>query len=145
MCSRAFFENRAVYEIKWKNIAEPGWPQVTIWRMCIAFWIPKAPPPTHTHTHTHTQKYVMLIAFPLQRWLHERLPYSYIACLVTLSMWPPEVVPTAGPDALKDSNQYLTTDYFVENCKKVDVIFYAPLCDTDSRGLPMEIMKRSVM
>ena len=37
-----FFENRAVYEIKWKNIAEMGWPQVTIWRMCIAFWITKA-------------------------------------------------------------------------------------------------------
>ena len=60
-------------------------------------------------------------------------------------MWPPEVVPTAGPDALKDSNSYLTADYFVENCDKVYVIFYVPLYNTDSRGLPMEIMKRSVM
>jgi len=86
----------------------------------------------------------MLKAFPLQQWLHERVRYAYIVCLVTLSMWPPEVVPTAGPDALKDSNPYLTTDYFVENCNKVD-IFYAPLYDTDSPGLPMEIMKISVM
>jgi hypothetical protein len=59
-------------------------------------------------------------------------------------MWPPEVVPTAGRDALKDSNTYLTTDYIAENCNKID-IFYAPLCDTDSLGLPMEIMKISVM
>jgi len=48
---------------------------MTIRRMRIACWITMA---THTHTHTdtdtHTQKskYVILIAFPLQRWLHER-------------------------------------------------------------------------
>jgi len=41
-----FFENRAVYEIMWKNIVEWGWPQMTIWRMRIACWIPKAT--THT-------------------------------------------------------------------------------------------------
>jgi len=28
---------------------------------------------THTHTHTQTHpQYVILIAFPLQQWLHER-------------------------------------------------------------------------
>ena len=37
-----FFEYRAVYEIMWKNIVEPGRPQVTIWRMRIAWWIPEA-------------------------------------------------------------------------------------------------------
>jgi hypothetical protein len=41
---------------------------------------------THTHTHTHTHSgCVILIAFPLQQWLHERaslLPCTYIACLV---------------------------------------------------------------
>jgi len=50
---------------------------MTIWRMRIAFWIPKA-------TNTHSQ-YVILIAFPLQKWLHERasmLRYTYIVCLV---------------------------------------------------------------
>jgi len=52
-------------------------PKMTIWRMRIAFWIIKA-------TNTHSQ-YVILIAFPLQQWLHERasmLRYMYIACLV---------------------------------------------------------------
>jgi hypothetical protein len=41
-----FFENRTVYEIMWKNIAERGWPQMAIWRMRFACWIPKA---TNTH------------------------------------------------------------------------------------------------
>ena len=50
-----------------------------IWRMCIAYWIPKA-------TNTLSE-YVTLIAFPLQQWLQERasmLRYTCIACLVTL-------------------------------------------------------------
>jgi hypothetical protein len=59
-----FFENRAIYEIMWKNIVQRDRPQMTIWRMRIACWIPKA-------TNTHSQ-YVILIAFPLQQWLHER-------------------------------------------------------------------------
>jgi len=37
-----FFENRAVYEIRWKNTAEPDRPQMKIWRMRIACWITKA-------------------------------------------------------------------------------------------------------
>jgi len=41
-----FFENRAVYEIMWKNVAERGRPQMAIWRMRIECWIPKA---TNTH------------------------------------------------------------------------------------------------
>jgi len=36
-----FFENRAVYEIMWKNVVVPDEPQMTIWRMRIACWIPK--------------------------------------------------------------------------------------------------------
>ena len=52
MFNNFFFENRAVYEIMWKNILERGRPQMTIWRMSIACWIPKA---------TNTQSgYVML-------------------------------------------------------------------------------------
>jgi hypothetical protein len=50
---------------------------MTIWRMRIAFCIPKA-------TNKHSQ-YVILIAFPLQPCVHERasiLRYAYIACLV---------------------------------------------------------------
>ena len=38
----------------WKNIVERDRPQMTIWRMCIAWWIPKA-------TNTHLE-YVLLIA-----------------------------------------------------------------------------------
>ena len=61
----------------WKNIAEPNRSQTTIWRMSIACWITKG-------TNTHSE-YVILIAFPLQKWLHERasmLRYTYTACLV---------------------------------------------------------------
>jgi len=42
------FENHAVYETMWKNTAERDRSQMTIWRMRIAFWIPKA-------INTHTQ------------------------------------------------------------------------------------------
>jgi hypothetical protein len=43
-----FFDNHAVYEIMWKNTVQQGMPQMTIWCMRIACWIPKA-------TKTHTQ------------------------------------------------------------------------------------------
>jgi len=70
-------ENRAVYEIMWKNIGEQGRPQMTMLRMRIARLIPKT-------TDTHSE-YVIVIAFPLRQWLHEfasMLSYTYIACLV---------------------------------------------------------------
>jgi hypothetical protein len=50
------------------------------WRMRIAFFIPKA-------AGTHSE-YVILIAFKLQKLLHERallIRYSYIACLINNS------------------------------------------------------------
>jgi len=49
LCSVTFFlfENRAFYEIKWKNTVESGRPQMTIWRTRIECWIPKA---TNTHS-----------------------------------------------------------------------------------------------
>jgi len=59
-----FFENRVVYEIMWEKIVERGRPQVTIWRMRIGCWIPKA-------TNTHSG-WVILIAFPLYMLLHTR-------------------------------------------------------------------------
>jgi len=37
-----FFENYADYEKMWKNIVEQGRPQMIIWCMRIACWIPKA-------------------------------------------------------------------------------------------------------
>ena len=40
------FKNRVIYEIIWKNIVQPDRPQMTIWLMRIACWIPRA---TNTH------------------------------------------------------------------------------------------------
>jgi hypothetical protein len=60
----------------WKNTVQPDRPHTTIGRMRIACWIPKA-------TNTHSE-YVILVAFPLQQWLHERasvLRYTHIASL----------------------------------------------------------------
>jgi hypothetical protein len=74
MFNNFFLDNRVVYEKCGKNILEPGRPQTTKRCMCIACWIPKA---------TNTQsEYVILIAFPLQQWLHERttiLRYSALS------------------------------------------------------------------
>jgi len=61
----------------WENVVEPDRPQMTIWRVQIACWVPKA-------IDTHSEC-VMFITFTLQQWLHERtsmLCYMYIVCLV---------------------------------------------------------------
>jgi hypothetical protein len=50
---------------------------MTIWRMHISRWVPKA-------TNTHSEC-VIVIVFPLRLWLHKSaslLRYTYIACLV---------------------------------------------------------------
>ena len=48
LCSVTFFlENRAVYDVTWKHIVVAGSPQMTIWRMRIACWIPTA---TNSHS-----------------------------------------------------------------------------------------------
>ena len=75
--SVTFFDNRSVYVIMWKNILQPGRPQMIIWRMRITCWTPKG-------TDKHSE-YVKLNAFPLQQWLQDRaslLHYTYIACLL---------------------------------------------------------------
>jgi len=57
---------------------------MTKWRIRIACWITNA---THTRTRTHAHtEYAILIAFPLQQWLHERAPLEqYIHFLSSLS------------------------------------------------------------
>jgi hypothetical protein len=73
-----FFENCAFYETVWKSILEP---QMTMWRMRITFWIPKAA--------NIGLEYVMIIAFPLKKSLHVSvctLLYTYNACII-LSVW----------------------------------------------------------
>ena len=60
------FENCVVNEVIWRgggNIVEPGRPQMTIWCMRIACWIPKS-------TNIHSD-YVTCISFALQQWLYE--------------------------------------------------------------------------
>jgi len=72
-CSIIFFsENRVIYEIMRKKMVEPIRPQKTIWHMRTACWIPKV-----TKTHRN-----ILIAFPLQQWLHERA--SMLRCSTLL-------------------------------------------------------------
>ena len=59
------------------KFVEPDRPQMTIWRIRNACWTPNT-------TNTHSE-YVILTAFPLQQWLHERALMfrdSNIACLV---------------------------------------------------------------
>jgi hypothetical protein len=77
-----------------ENTVEPDRPQMAIWHMRIACWIPKA-------TNTDSE-YVILIVFSLQQWLHKRasmLRYTYIArlicycifslsCIVVARWWP---------------------------------------------------------
>jgi hypothetical protein len=72
-------ENLTVYEMFWENILQSDRPQIKIWRMRIACWIPKA-------TNTFSQ-YVTLTAVPLQQWLFERpslLPYMYIVWRIVI-------------------------------------------------------------
>jgi len=73
MLNNCFFEN----EVTLKNILEPDRPQMTMRRMHIACWIIGV-------ANTHPEC-VLLIAFPLTQWYHERasvLHYAYIGCLV---------------------------------------------------------------
>jgi len=82
LCTITFFlENYTVYEIMSKNMVEPDRTKMTIWRMRTACWVPKA-------TNTLSEC-VIIIAFPLQQWLLERvsmLRYTYIVCLITAIM-----------------------------------------------------------
>jgi hypothetical protein len=73
-----FPDNRALYEIIWKNAVQPDITQMTILgRMRIRCSITKV-------THTHTE-YVICNAYQLKQWLNEpasMLRYTYMACLV---------------------------------------------------------------
>jgi len=64
MFNNLFIESRACYEIMWTYFLEPGRQYMIMWGKSIAGWIHKA-------TNTHSG-YVILIAFPLQHWFHER-------------------------------------------------------------------------
>jgi len=59
-----FFESLPVCKTMWKNILEQRKPEMIIWGMRIACWLPKAT--------TTCSGCVTLFALPLQQWLHER-------------------------------------------------------------------------
>jgi len=61
-----FSENRAFYEVMWKNNVERNKPQMTIWRTRIACWILRA---THTHSEYEIFNCKLLKCFSQQEWL----------------------------------------------------------------------------
>ena len=78
LCSITFCENRAVHNSEKYCGAGQATDDNKMRRIRIPCWIPKT-------TNTHSQ-YVILIAFLLQQWLHERasvLRYTYIACHIS--------------------------------------------------------------
>ena len=118
-----FFENRTVYEIMWKNFVDQSKPQMTIWRMRIACWIPKT-----TNTHRGC---VILITFPLQQWLHERtslLGCTYISCLVVLNFNSKENWPC------HDSGNYVLASH----CRWPDLISGLSICDSLQKTWPRD-------
>ena len=70
-----FSTNHAIYEIKLKNIVEPGRPQMTRWRMRIACWITKATD-TLRICNTYCFSTITMVARTRLITLH------YLACLV---------------------------------------------------------------
>ena len=66
----------------WNNVVEPGRLQMTIWRMRIAYWIPKA-------TDTNSE-YVLLVCFPTAKMVTRTFPFLLISALVrgARSAWP---------------------------------------------------------
>jgi hypothetical protein len=60
-----------IYEIMWKNIVQPDRPQMAIWRMRIACWLPTA---------TNTYIYVFLATIVVRTRLN--VTYTYLACFV---------------------------------------------------------------
>ena len=60
--SNIFCSKNPTVNEKMKNFVEPVRPHMTIWRMRIACWRPKA-------TNAHSE-YVILIALALQQWLY---------------------------------------------------------------------------
>ena len=80
LLSVIFLYRSCLYEIMRKSNAEPVRPQMIIWRVRIACWIPKA-------TNIHSE-YVILIAFPLQQWSHDRASmlrctYNCLYCFIS--------------------------------------------------------------
>jgi hypothetical protein len=74
-----------LYGKMWKNCVEPARPQMTIWRMRIGCWLPKA---------IDAYREYSVIAFPLQKTLRENasLLRYIISCLVGITELIPQLV-----------------------------------------------------
>jgi hypothetical protein len=59
------------FEMMWKNVVDPDRPQMTLWRMPITCWMPKA-----ADTHTGCE---ILVAFPLHNGC-TNAPQCYVHC-----------------------------------------------------------------
>jgi hypothetical protein len=75
-------ENRAFYEIMWKNVVERGRPQMTTGHIRFASWIPKA---TNTHSEYVTE---YLLNFQGDSGCTNALQQTldYTACLVRFTV-----------------------------------------------------------
>ena len=100
MCHNGFSKNHAVYEIMWKNIVEQGRPQMAIWCMRIACWIPA---PTNT-----CSEYGILINFNCNNGC-TNTPESYvIRTLPVLSTLAPDgQVWASGPSHFIPSTHWI--------------------------------------
>jgi hypothetical protein len=76
MFNHFFSENLAFCEIMWKTFVERGLPQMPIWFMRIAYWIPVA-----ANIHSRC---VILITLQSQQWLHKCAPLLRHSTLLVL-------------------------------------------------------------
>ena len=140
-----FPENRAFYEIRPKNIVQPDRPQVLVWRMRIACWITKA-------TNTRSE-YVILIAFPRQKWLSERssnlrlhVHYVYCYCIILMTF-------LCGSKLLElyktcDSHIFACEGYWLPQCNDIecsrDILTFGGVYNRQSWGCLFWIWGRQI-
>jgi len=75
-----FSENCDVYEVMWKDIVEPDRPEMTISRMRIPCWIPKA-----ANTHCRNRQYLLLFNCKVVARTRLNVTFYFIASLVSIS------------------------------------------------------------
>jgi hypothetical protein len=99
LLSVTFSENRAFYEMMWKNVVQPDTRQMTMpWGACALHAGNKA-------TNTHS-KYVIFIVCPLQQWLHgsaRMLLHKYTVCFIAMVVLP------LSQTVISDGNNSRTT------------------------------------
>jgi hypothetical protein len=129
-----------------KNIAEPHRHRWQCNRhIRIACCIPKA-------TDTHTEC-VILVAFPLQQWLHERasmLRYTYIACLVTASFkrLKSEIHANRLKNSVPNSQKHITSSCHIwrpHNCNVEDSLLQEYAAASTCKYRTVDTLKKGVV